>query len=121
MLGEVRSWHQVFVSPDTMYFSLASISMYIPHDLRDKSKQDDISIVDDTYKVVRNAFKLNRFEYDDVGKICLGLAAVATIRGGSIEAVLETADILIQSVKAYGGQQCFGAYYGLVSEKRVRL
>lgn len=115
LLAEIRSWHQVFVSPDTMYLTLTAISMYIPHDLRDKSTPDDASIVDDVYRVVMEAFKSSRFENEVVGKICLGLAAVSTVRSGSIDPVLETVDILMQSVKAFGGRKCFGAYYGMVS------
>jgi len=112
ILAEIRSWNEVFVSPDTMYLALASISIYIPTDLQEDSSSSS-SLVEDIFNIVTEAFKSSRFEREVIGKICIGLVAVSSLRSASMDKAMEVVTTLEQSVRAYGGQQCFGAYYGL--------
>lgn len=113
MIVEVESWNEVFVSPDTMYMSLAVVAIYIPYDLLEDGAAGQRSYVDKISGLLMDAYKNSKFERNDVGKLCLGLVAVSNLRSGSLELVLEVVDTLEQSVKGYGGRHCFGAYYGL--------
>jgi hypothetical protein len=111
IIDEVGSW-SAFVSPDTMYLSLASICIYIPFDLADDNSPQR-TCASNIFELIFEAYHNSQFEKDEVSKICLGLIAVSSIRGGSLVSATSVVNILEQSVKGYGGRQSFGAYYGL--------
>ena len=114
MLTEVGSWFEVFVSPDTMYLIFASLSLYIPFDLREE-KTSKTTFVEELCGAVVDAYKSQRFQKEDISKICLGIVAVSSLRFGKrkLKYVTEIVTMLEQSVRGYGGQQTFGAFYGL--------
>jgi hypothetical protein len=112
ILTEVGSWYEVFVSPDVMYLAFATLSIYIPHDLRE-TESTKCTYVEELSTVIKEAYKSQRFQKADIGKICLSLSAVSSLRNGSLQHVEEIVPILEQSVRGYGGRQNFGCYYGL--------
>ncbi|GKY95699.1 hypothetical protein MPSEU_000530700 [Mayamaea pseudoterrestris] len=111
VLTEVGSWYEVFVTPDTMYLAFASLSIYIPHHLREGESTKPY--VEELCLVVLDAYMNQRFQKDDVAKICISVVAVSTLRYGSLERVNDIINILEQTVRGYGGQRTFGAFYGL--------
>lgn len=111
LIDEVESW-SIFVSPDTMYLALSSLCIYLPFDLQEQASEN-CTYAQKVFHIVLEAYQSNRFEKDDVAKICLGLISVSSLRSGSLGDAALIVDLLEQSVKGYGGRQCFGAYYGL--------
>jgi hypothetical protein len=111
ILSEAGSWFEVFVSADTMYLIFACLSMYIPHDLRETESTK--TYVQELTGVIDEAYKSQRFEKDDIAKICMGIVAVSSLRDGKLDRVTDAIQNLEQSVRGYGGQPTFGAFYGL--------
>jgi hypothetical protein len=113
LLTEVSGWFEIFVSPDTMYLALSALSLYIPHTLCDSEPGGATTYVQEIFEEVFSAFKNQHFQKNDVGKICLGLISVSALRYGALDRVDEIITMLEQSVRGYGGQVSFGAYYAL--------
>jgi hypothetical protein len=112
LLTEVSGWFEIFVSPDTMYLALSSLCLYIPHTMCEPGP-DGATYVREIFDDVLSAFKNQHFQKDDVAKICLGLISTSALRYGAIDRVDEIITMLEQSVRGYGGQVSFGAYYAL--------
>lgn len=111
MLTEMRSWYEIFVSPDALFLALSCFSIFIPFELHQDGS--DASYVEDIYDTVMTAFKNNEFEKGDVAKICIGLSVVSSFRFTNLERLSGAVSQLEQTVRGYGGEQTFGAYYGL--------
>jgi hypothetical protein len=112
LLTEVSGWFEIFVSPDTMYLALSSLCLYIPHTMCEPGPGGAI-YVQEIFDDVLSAFKNQHFQKDDVAKICLGLISTSALRYGAMDRVDEIITMLEQSVRGYGGQVSFGAYYAL--------
>lgn len=112
LLTEVSGWFEIFVSPDTMYLALSSLCLYIPHTLSEPGPEGATYVREIFYDVL-SAYKNQHFQKDDVAKICLGLISASALRYGAIDQVDEIITMLEQSVRGYGGQVSFGAYYAL--------
>ncbi|EEC45748.1 predicted protein [Phaeodactylum tricornutum CCAP 1055/1] len=112
ILEEIGSWYEAFVSPDAMYLSLAALSVYILADMHEQSSKS-IPYAEEIYDLVLKAFKEKRFHKDSISKLAVSLIGVNCIRRGSSESLDQVILVLEHSIRGYGGQQDFGAYYGL--------
>lgn len=108
MISEVKSWYEIFVSPDAMYLALSCFSMFLSDD-----DDTDNEFSEDVFETVMNAYKRSLFENSDVAKICVGMMGVSSLRCGGLERIDDVVSQLEQSVRGYGGEQSFGAYFGL--------
>eukprot|EP00977_Amphora_coffeiformis_P008784 scaffold1992_cov187-Amphora_coffeaeformis.AAC.2 len=118
LLKDVESWDENYATADAMYFSLASISLYLPSELRETAASEK-SIVEEVADTIIDAFRGFRFDNTDVAKICLGIVGASSLRSGSLTKCSEVVDILIDSAKGYGGEQSFGAFYALALVAQV--
>lgn len=112
MISEIQGWHQAHVSSDSIYLALASISIYVQPE-EAGGGEGAKSYCNEIFDTVHRAFKDQRFENGDVAKISLGFIGASAYRRGALGSVDDTIRLLEQSVKGYGGEQAFGAYYGL--------
>lgn len=112
LLQEIESWFEEYVTADSFYLTMAAISVYIPHDARESGSSSN-TFVEDIREAVLDAFRGYRFENTEVGKICLGIVGASSLREGQLSIASDIAEILLDSVQGYGGEQSFGAFYGL--------
>lgn len=109
IVNEIKSWHEVYLSPDAMYFILSTLVTYIPVDIPD-SEHSTLTLVESIYETIFDAFNNSRFEKDSLARICLGLVGVSSVRSGSLVRAIEVCTVLEQSVRGHGGQQVCDFY-----------
>lgn len=108
VVTEITSWYEVFLSPDAMYLSLASISVCIS-----LSESTDLDAAEKTHKSVMEAFTNEDFENMEIGKVCLGFIGISSFHRGCMDDVESILSTLEECVRGYGGEQSFGAYYAI--------
>lgn len=112
LLTGVSGFLEIFLSPDTIYLALSALSIYIPH-TQCEPAPSQTTYVEEIIDDVMGAFRNQIFQKEDVAKICLGLVGTSSLRYGITDRTDEIITILEQSVRGYGGQVSFGAYYAL--------
>jgi hypothetical protein len=112
LLQEIESWFEDYVSADSFYLTMAAISVYIPHGARENASSPN-TFVEDIREAILDAFRGYRFENSEVGKICLGIVGASSLREGQLSIASSIVETLLEAVQGYGGEQSFGAFYGL--------
>ena len=105
---EIRSWYELFLSPDAMHLALASIAIYVS--LRETEEND---VVKDIHESVMRAFDDEDFENDEIGKICLGFLGVSSLNKDLFDQTENLVGSLEDTARGYGGEPSFGAFYAL--------
>lgn len=112
LIKEVEALAEDAASADATYLSLATLSLYIQFELRE-SDTSEKTLVEAAIERIVDAFRGFRFENVDLAKICLGVAGANSLRSGKLAKTSEIVEMLIDSIKGYGGEPSFGAFYGM--------
>ena len=112
-ISEIRGWYEVFVSPDAFFLILSSFGVIVAETEDGLFATSKEGILKDIHDEVMGAFKSGLFQKEEIPKICLGLVGYACLLSGGADRVWEVVDLLEKSIRGYGGQQGFGAYFAM--------
>ena len=111
LVGDIRKWHEVFLGPDSMYLALSALVFSWTRIYGEGSS--DPAVID-ICRSILDAYTQQYFRNDDIGKICIGLSAAASLSSELFFSERIIA-LLKNSVRGFGGSPTYGAFHGLSS------